>query len=167
MRLGSIPVRPGDRLLLDVLRQDTDAVRNLRPSATDWQELLKTAQEHQVPGLVADRLSAFSSNTVPTEILDRCHEWIRKITMRNLVLLEKAFRLGQALEEEGIRCVLLKGASLAGRVYTSPELRVFRDLDVLVSEQDMDRSLQILTHEMFEHLHANHDVEVPCGELSL
>lgn len=53
------------------------------------------------------------------------------------VILEK-------LKESGIKCVVLKGSSVSCN-YPEPMLRTYGDIDILVAEEDYEKSIDILT----------------------
>lgn len=52
--------------------------------------------------------------------------------------------LNAAFKASGVRAVFLKGFAYATELYTSPELRPFNDLDVLVAEADLEKSAKVL-----------------------
>lgn len=64
----------------------------------------------------------------------------------------KMFFLGkllQEMEEENIKCCVLKGSSLAP-LYASPELRISGDIDLLIFQTDEKRMVKFLEKRNFE-----------------
>lgn len=55
----------------------------------------------------------------------------------------------EALEENGIRCCLLKGDSI-GRLYASPHTRVSGDIDILIDENNEAKAIEILKELEFK-----------------
>lgn len=60
----------------------------------------------------------------------------KNLTVQNIML--------DKLKENGIKCVVLKGASVSVN-YPEPMLRTHGDIDILVSEADYEKSIDILT----------------------
>jgi len=60
----------------------------------------------------------------------------KNLTVQNIIL--------DKLKENGIKCVVLKGASVSVN-YPEPMLRTHGDIDILVSVDDYERSIDILT----------------------
>ncbi len=55
----------------------------------------------------------------------------------------------EELEENGIKCCLLKGDSV-GRLYSNPHARVSGDVDILIDENDEKKSIEILKELEFK-----------------
>jgi hypothetical protein len=64
--------------------------------------------------------------------------------MWSLVLDGACRRVVRHLEGAGHRPIMLKGATIAGWLYPDPPLRVYKDLDVLVSPADLDAVIDSL-----------------------
>lgn len=67
-----------------------------------------------------------------------------QIVRRNLHLSAQLLAALAHLDAVGIRAVPLKGPVLAQRAYGSVGMRPFLDLDVLVSQDDLDRAVSVL-----------------------
>lgn len=65
-----------------------------------------------------------------------------------MMLLHHLNLLLDGLEDEGIDCTVLKGASLAQRLYGDPLARQWNDIDLLIHPGDRDRALQVLTSHL-------------------
>jgi hypothetical protein len=78
---------------------------------------------------------------------------LRGVRRHTLVANEMLFRgvapVIAALEEAGVRTVLLKGASLALRHYADPGLRPMTDIDLLVAPGDLARAVRIFANHGF------------------
>jgi hypothetical protein len=64
---------------------------------------------------------------------------------KNLALLSEMERIVQSLAREGVRVVLLEGASLMINTYRSAAVRPLYDLELLVSEEDMPCARRIVS----------------------
>lgn len=132
------------KTMLEILRADTGAAPWPELPEIVWARLLDLAALHRVPTLVAWRITADMKLPVPEAIRKRCDNLLRKGTWLNFISLSKADRIGTLLAKEDIRSVLLKGPSLSRMAYQAQELRIFRDLDILVSRADIHRARRIL-----------------------
>jgi hypothetical protein len=65
----------------------------------------------------------------------------------DLVLERALLKAVEDLERAGIDARVLKGAAIAHTVYQAPELRSFRDVDLLVRNQQLDPAVQVLTDQ--------------------
>jgi hypothetical protein len=66
-------------------------------------------------------------------------------TKRNFRLAHHAANLLRAYEEKNIRVIPFKGIFLANAVYRNMSLRQIDDIDLLVSQEDMERSRMLLS----------------------
>jgi hypothetical protein len=73
---------------------------------------------------------------VPATTLDQLKRYFHTISLRNLFLVRELCTLLSMLDAHGIPAIPYKGPVLATSVYGNLALRQFRDLDVLVREQD-------------------------------
>lgn len=94
---------------------------------------------------------AFSSKKdgLPSEDFMKLEKAYKLSVMRELTQQEELRFLRRNFEEKGIDFMLLKGAHLKG-LYPSAELRFMVDMDILVSEQDLDKGKEILLSRGFE-----------------
>ncbi len=65
-------------------------------------------------------------------------------TRENLSIYHSLNPVMRLLEEDGIPAIIFRGASLMGDVYPSFGMRGFRDVDILVKEEDMERVTSLL-----------------------
>jgi hypothetical protein len=137
-------VSPAHRLLVAVLRGDSDAAERATPAA--WQSLLALADVHGIAALVASRLTAEPAMAAlpPAETGDEARRRLRDAARLSFVLLQRVRSYGRQLAEDGIPAVALKGSALALTVYPSPEQRSFRDLDILVPRKRLGAARESL-----------------------
>lgn len=117
-------------------------------SADERARLIHMARAHAVLPLIADRLDI---GDAAASTLYNSH--------KILYLTAKYLRI---LDEAGIKAVVLKGWAVAP-YYRVPELRKMGDIDLLASEADIPRAVEVLEKCGFktvEEQHANHHVEL-------
>jgi hypothetical protein len=145
----AIDVRPEIRLLLCCARtrltpEAAEEMRTLLKGHIDWQYLLELALQHRVMPLLYWNLHATCPEAVPKTILVQLQRDFHAITRRNLHLARELLTLLSMLEAHGIPAIPYKGPVLAVSVYGNLALRQFKDLDILVREQDAVRAKDLL-----------------------
>lgn len=112
-------------------------------SGQDWRETVSTSIQQGLGPLLYDRVLG-DALAVPREQLDRLRLVYLHTAAVNLRRLNELEQVLAALEGEGLRAVLLKGAYLATAVYASEALRPMVDIDLLLPECDIAESLRVL-----------------------
>lgn len=123
---------------LPQIRQEVDEV------AIDWGRLLALAIQHGVRPLLLRSLKAVCWDAVPPAVrLELEGLWISN-AHRNLFLAGELLRLLGKFDQSGVPVVAFKGPTLAEAVYGDLSLREFRDLDLLIRAQDLEKAEDIL-----------------------
>ncbi len=147
-------------LLLDCLHEETARIiegqglgsggrisgeRLAALALAEWQALLTLAMEQQVSVLLFHRLKALGlEQSAPPEALKALQEAYRRNAGKNLSLFGELRRIATALHAADIPVIVLKGAYLAGAVYSNLAVRELGDLDLLVHVGDLKRAAEIL-----------------------
>lgn len=115
------------------------------PENIDWQKFEDCVDKNRIDPLVADGLKQFPQDVIKQypvlEKIYSSHNSYAIFSMRqmqNLVMIMKAF------EEADIRAISVKGPILGIALYGNPALRYSRDLDLLVSEDMLDKACEQL-----------------------
>lgn len=116
-----------------------------------WPDLVSAAHDHGVLPLLHRHTSvgALSDLPLPQAARRMLQEHAESGARRALYLSRELIRLLRRLSDAGIDCVPLKGPVLAEMVYGSVALRRFLDLDILVDEADLSRTLVLLEQDGF------------------
>jgi hypothetical protein len=109
--------------------------QSVAPEATDWDALLAQAGEQHLLPMAAGRLLA-SPDTLPAEVLARLQSARRDAILAAFFWTAELRGLLRAFAAERIAVILLKGPSLAERLYGGTALRTSQDLDLLVRKPD-------------------------------
>jgi hypothetical protein len=141
--LPAIPavLRAAARLALDATT--AGALTSATARVEQWPTLISEVEEHGLAPLVREHATATGLELPPhvrrqlTSLAVRHREASQAHTTTLLEMVA-------ALEGAGIRTVALKGAVLAHDLYPSPALRPRRDIDLLVSEADALRAVDVL-----------------------
>ncbi|MBQ6999015.1 MAG: nucleotidyltransferase family protein [Clostridia bacterium] len=76
------------------------------------------------------------------QIPDNLDKLVKLFIFRNLNNLSVQNKVVKVLRENNIKCAVLKGSSVAS-FYKEPLLRLLGDIDILVSEEDFDKTVDI------------------------
>lgn len=111
---------------------------------TQWDALLQQAESHGMAPLLFRHL-----NAVDCPCPDSFRRSLRLLYLRhhhsNSILMSTLRQVLFALEKEGIRCLVLKGAALCHTVYPEIALRPMRDVDIMVAEEDAESAREVVT----------------------
>jgi len=90
------------------------------------------------------RASTGSAGEVLRKVLAGANEQLLKHTAFSLMLRTQADEIVDALARRRIPAIILKGSDFADRLYRRPGLRLFTDVDVLVSRQQLPDAEQTM-----------------------
>jgi hypothetical protein len=117
-----------------------DALRTRCTEVDDWEELVRAVAALRILPLVHQHLRQHAADLVPQTVLDSLAGAARRDALRNLQVVAVHLRLHRdVLVPLGVPHAFLKGTTLAHRHYEQPNLRVARDIDVLVPQRDLER----------------------------
>lgn len=122
-------------------------MRRLAESLTSqgWQELLQAGRQHGVLPLLHHRFrDSKQEKPLPEPVSQSLHNTYLNATARNMVMLHHATSILQALKQQSLDVIPLKGLYLAEAVYPAIGLRTFSDFDLLVRRSDLDDALHTL-----------------------
>lgn len=145
-------LRPEARLICAIVARDAagphsreraESIEALVVQVRDWEWLVEFATLNKVASLVARALQGAAA--VPAPVRAQLHQQSRTNFAEVLILRAELDRLVKILHDEGITILPYKGPALAEEVYPSVALREAGDLDILVSPDDVERTIEILT----------------------
>ena len=139
---------PGASALLGFLQPNGGPAAAARardlPSQT-WDETLEIALRHGVAPLLHRALkSGGALAELPERVRTRLEEERRTNGLLNMRKYGEFRRIAQALHEQNIPLIALKGLHLADLVYRDISLRPMSDLDVLVPRSEVERAMASL-----------------------
>jgi hypothetical protein len=114
-------------------------------SPGDWDQLLNQVERHGLAPLFEHRLrSVCPGFPIPGEYSPRLKKAVHIGVGRSLRISDDLSRMLEMLAAAGIPVIVLKGAHLASLVYQRFEFRQMKDVDLLVSVADLQRTADIL-----------------------
>ena len=143
------PKVPELQLLLACARahpsaEDEKAIRQLLEQDVDWARFARKAIGHGLAGLAGHTLGRLVPDMVPGDILDAFAMLIEQTRSSNQLLLNELFRLVERLGDAGVDAISFKGPVLAMQAFGDLGLRGFRDLDILVHDRDVPKTIETL-----------------------
>ncbi|MFC1879679.1 nucleotidyltransferase family protein [Chloroflexota bacterium] len=129
--------------------QKEDRIRQIPPSA--WGLVVEQAQRHYVMPLLYWQLKALPlEQGISDELWQKLHTSYKDNARHNLLRYAELERMLNALQEAGIRTIVLKGAHLAELIYKNIALRGMTDIDLLVDKRNLEKASQILTNTGYQ-----------------
>ncbi|MCJ7445130.1 MAG: nucleotidyltransferase family protein, partial [Methanotrichaceae archaeon] len=93
---------------------------------------------------------ATNPQSVPENVLTHLRNEFRLNSEHNLLMLRGLLGILEILSKRGIRVTSLKGPALALQAYGDISLRQFADLDILISDKDVETALNLLQKHGYE-----------------
>lgn len=135
------------KVLLWAIRTDHIMDRDVAGILTagiDWKYVRETAAQHGVIPLLYRRLKGEMAGLVPPDELLTLKKIFREHIIRNIRMTQRLFQILDLLASSGIAAMPFKGPALAVQAYGDLSMRRFRDLDILIHADDVDRAYRIL-----------------------
>lgn len=148
-------------LLLSLLRGNWDesALREL--TEADWNCLIRQARRHALEPLLYQQLKT-RHQAVPAAVLHDLQAKYFTCAWRNNNLYQELAKSLNALREEGIPVILLKGAHLVKIIYGNIALRSVGDVDILVRKNDLLQVRETL-RKLGYRSSKEEDIETACA----
>jgi hypothetical protein len=125
----------GERLLTDAL---------LFFPESDWEWLMRQALDHGTAGLLCQHVLACRAASKAEDMVAACRAYVGACAASFASGLGELRELLDKLAAAGVDAMPIKGPALACRIYGSPELRRFRDLDLLIRPAHREAALAAL-----------------------
>jgi putative nucleotidyltransferase-like protein len=125
----------------------TARIRARIDGGIDWPLAAHMAQMQAVIPLVYRYLTAELEGALPAAATASLRPAVYGNSVRSLHLARELIRLTAILERGGVEPIALKGPALAVAAYGAVALRQFSDLDFLVRESEVRRTVEIMLKE--------------------
>lgn len=145
---------PEDRLIIRCSRVSMSAeavveASRLLAQSLDWEYILETSIRHGVSPLFYQGLNQMSKtmaleNLIPSSIYQQLQNLYHGNQLRNQRLYRVLQEIVGAFKQAGIQVMGLKDIQLAREVYPDIGLRPMGDLDLLIHQQDYNRSAECM-----------------------
>jgi len=127
-----------------------DTISHLLQEDLDWQYTIDTAYEHCVTQLLYHALSDYESAVTPDWVLTELQAQCQRIAQQNLQYTHELVELVSAIRAQDIPVIPYRGPVLASIGYGDIGLRQFKDLDLLVYQDDIPVVKDLLLERGYE-----------------
>lgn len=139
-------IKECENALLTLIRAGLSGnIQRLSEEFSDWNQLVALAKKQAMLGIIAKVIlsdRAYSS-MIPNELRLKLKSFVVSCVMISNNMTDTIHKIFAALNEAGLRPVLLKGHGLAS-YYPNPELRQCGDIDIYVGEDDAQAAHAVL-----------------------
>jgi len=115
----------------------------LEQNKVNWKVFIDLLRIHGVFPIVYERLSQYKE-LIPEDVWGNMRMVNMSLTMLTLKKYAFVREMAQVLHSSGVRACLIKGALLSSQIYGKPTYRDFYDIDILISEKDYRKVVDIL-----------------------
>lgn len=132
-----------DEVLIQILAAFTNGRSISSFQDVSLEALYQTAQKHNVAGIVSSMIQPVLKTYVENPAARKFQESYMATIFRSVQMEEEVKLFADRMDEGGIPYAFFKGYELR-ELYPNPELRTMGDVDVLVRDEDMEKTAQIL-----------------------
>ena len=126
------------------LIQLCECLRGCLPNIVDWESIFRIANHSLTTPALKDFVERYRGQ-IPEDVSNYVDEIFRRNLIRNGRLMAQVAEAAAALNEQNVQPVLLKGlAKLATSAERQIGTRIISDIDILVSHDECDSSLNAL-----------------------
>ncbi|WP_154991636.1 nucleotidyltransferase domain-containing protein [Priestia megaterium] len=129
--------------LLTLLREENKSEEIIPSKEIDWSYFLKLVKHHRVCPLVYLKLKD-TPDAVPSNVIEALLQEYKKNTFKMLQLTGEMETLDNVFQENDIETLCLKGPPVAYDLFGDISLRMSKDLDILVREEELEKAESIL-----------------------
>ncbi|MGE5374369.1 MAG: lasso peptide biosynthesis B2 protein [Bacteroidota bacterium] len=139
----------------NVSASDEAKILALLDREIDWELLVRLAYDHQVVPLLYRTLESVAPGKMPVAVKAELKGQIQVYIQGNLSLTQELIHLLRVFASNGIPVIPYKGPVLAASIYHDLSVRSFGDLDILVREEDVLRTIDMLVASGYEIIRPN------------
>ena len=112
--------------------------------AAGWATFMESALAHGITSLVCHNLLALEAELLPSELIAACKAYLISSEAAASRALTQLSEVIDALAASSVDALPYKGPILALQAYGDPAVRISRDLDLLIREDDIWSALAVL-----------------------
>jgi len=140
-------------LALDFREKNKDEIlKTLEEDAVNWRRFFKTGSNHLVLQTLQSILKRHEiSDALPDEVFQELNRIYSLNRERNALILDQILEINKILKDAGFLPLFLKGGShLLNGLYPDPAERILADIDILVSEEELQPAVNTLLENGYE-----------------
>jgi hypothetical protein len=135
-----------------ISERDKQIIHELLSKKLDWAVIINNAFHHKVISLLYNTLSTQFQEYIPKWALDKIKEYHKDASLYTFILSASLTKVIQLLTENNIEVLPIKGAILSKKLYGSASMRLYTDVDILVHQHDIQKTLNLLVETQYTML---------------
>lgn len=136
------------RYMLSILALEDDSINGGAgeewPKDMNWKQFLHFTDHHRIYPLIYTKLKNRDEQRIPEHAIQELRARYIKNTYKMLYLSSELDKIVKRFDSRNIRSLMLKGPMLAEALYGELSLRTSKDLDILLSIEDIEKAEDIL-----------------------
>ncbi|WP_263378246.1 nucleotidyltransferase domain-containing protein [Granulicella paludicola] len=129
---------------------DQEQILKTLDEPIDWEEFVRVVCVHRVAPIVLGGLKLAAPERIPKTVLRTFTRITQANSKRVVQSTLETQRIARALQQQGFQVTVLKGALLSELIYSDPFRRYSVDLDLMTSDQDLDRQILCMSDLGYE-----------------
>jgi Uncharacterised nucleotidyltransferase len=129
---------------------DLTHINNLLQKEIDWNYLLQQAAHHGVCLILCKNLFQYYPEQIPKNFIFHVKSYCQTKTINNLFIGKKLCKLIKVFQENSINVIPFKGSVLSASLYQNLTLREFRDIDLIIQQEDFEKVKDLLTSQDYQ-----------------
>jgi hypothetical protein len=126
-----------------ILTGETSFLERLTPD--EWSRFIAFTRKHGIEPVLYHAIKDEPPSSLSEHNLDELRHIYFRSAHRNVLIYHELGKVLKALKAADVPVILLKGACLAEVVYDNIALREMGDVDILVKEEDILKTLMVIT----------------------
>ncbi len=110
----------------------------------DWDIVIDNALYHKIIPLLHKSLTTHFKTSIPDNALTNINRHLKESSLYTLVISASLINVINILNENEIEVLPVKGGILAEKLYGSATMRSYTDVDILVHQVNLEKSLNVL-----------------------
>lgn len=139
---------------------DIEKLDSLLTQDFNWDLLLYQVMCHNIYPQVHKTIGLLNSSKIPDHFVQQIYDNYKRNSFRNIALSGEILRVNQALKDNEINTVVLKGIPLALNLYDDISMRPSGDIDLLIDPSDFVAAENVLIQLNYQRVFPNKSVPV-------
>ncbi|MBD3276644.1 MAG: hypothetical protein GF372_15115 [Candidatus Marinimicrobia bacterium] len=132
-----------------IFKRPDEEIRNIFrkkvAEVTDWNRLISIAEFHGIKPIFYYNLKQYAADLVSEPMKRKVDNYFQLAHLHSHFQLQESEKIVTRFQESSIDVLLLKGPTLAQRIYGDINLRKSNDIDIFISHEKIDTADQILS----------------------
>lgn len=145
MKLTNIKLSDDIILIIESCKEEKnqELIKEKITTIKNWDDFISLSYSHGVFPLVYHALKEYK-DILPQDLFLKLKSINMDISKYNMLMTSELIKVMKLLEENDIEAISFKGPTLSQSAYGDITLRQYVDLDILIKEEDLEKTYEIL-----------------------